>query len=301
MSCFSRRFFPATAAALICGVILTTMPITIIGNAFAAAWEKKEVIEVAMDVQEFLQERGLKPRDVENVFKEFDPDGSGTLDWDEFYGAMQVLNSKLPFNQAKRLFGLFDNDGNGRVDQAEFCSLIFPGMDFGQGGPPEFDASEARTTTGGGRVSMGDSPTGGSVIGLLEVVESDFTKTLAEMTATEATAAAEYERQTKENEVMKTMKEQDVKYKTKESTGLDKAIGEMTSDREGVETELASIREYLEKLHEMCVAKAEPYEERKARREAEIAGLKEALTILEGEAVLLQGSAHNRLRGVRRL
>merc|ERR1719409_2212936 len=114
-----------------------------------------------MDVQEFLQERGLKPRDVENVFKEFDPDGSGTLDWEEFYGAMQVLNSKVPFSQAKRLFGFFDGDGNGRVDQAEFCSLIFPGMSFGQDGPPEFDASEARTTTGGGRVSMGDSPTGG--------------------------------------------------------------------------------------------------------------------------------------------
>lgn len=133
---FESRFL--IAAALICGVILTTMPITIIGNAFAAAWDKKEVIEVAMDVQEFLQERGMKARDVENVFKEFDPDGSGTLDWDEFHGAMQVLNNKLPWNQCKRLFGLFDGDGNGRVDQAEFCSLIFPGMQFGQdaGAPP---------------------------------------------------------------------------------------------------------------------------------------------------------------------
>jgi len=43
-----------------------------------------------------------------------------------------VLDSKMPFNQAKRLFGFFDGDGNGRVDQAEFCSLIFPGMSFGQ-------------------------------------------------------------------------------------------------------------------------------------------------------------------------
>ena len=39
---FESRFL--IAAALICGVILTTMPITIIGNSFAAAWEKKEVI-----------------------------------------------------------------------------------------------------------------------------------------------------------------------------------------------------------------------------------------------------------------
>jgi len=160
---FESRFL--IAAALICGVILTTMPITIIGNAFAAAWEKKEVIEVAMDVQEFLQERGLKPRDVENVFKEFDPDGSGTLDWDEFHGAMQVLNSKLPFNQMKRLFGLFDGDGNGRVDQAEFCSLIFPGMQFGQEGPPhrEVDGSPIRNGNGSSPGRRAASPTGGGI------------------------------------------------------------------------------------------------------------------------------------------
>merc|ERR1719162_2228836 len=71
---------------------------------------------------------------------------------------------------------------------------------------------------------------GGSIIGLLEVVESDFSKLLAEMIATEEAAAAEYDKQTKENEVAKTTKEQDVKYKTDEFTGLDKAVAELESD-----------------------------------------------------------------------
>merc|ERR1719473_1990851 len=140
---------------------------------------------------------------------------------------------------------------------------------------------------------------GGTIIGLLEVVESDFTKLLAEIIATEETAAKEYDEQTKENEVTRTMKEQDVKYKTKEFTELDKAVAEMTSDKESVEAELDAIYEYLEKLKEMCVAKPETYEERKARREAEIAGLKEALQILEGVAVLLQRSERHMLRGVK--
>merc|ERR1719210_400078 len=45
---------------------------------------------------------------------------------------------------------------------------------------------------------------GASIIGLLEVVESDFSKGLAEMTATEESAQSAYETQTKENEIEKT-------------------------------------------------------------------------------------------------
>merc|ERR1712097_30893 len=60
---------------------------------------------------------------------------------------------------------------------------------------------------------------GSGIIGLLEVCESDFSKGLAEMIANEETAAKDYDRQTKENEITKATKEQDVKYKTKEFKG----------------------------------------------------------------------------------
>ena len=53
---------------------------------------------------------------------------------------------------------------------------------------------------------------------------------------------------------------------------------------------------YWDKLQPMCVAKPESYEERKKRREAEIAGLKEALRILEEES----GSAFLQIRSIRR-
>merc|ERR1719473_2029824 len=119
------------------------------------------------------------------------------------------------------------------------------------------------------------------------------------MIATEEQAAAAYEQQTKENEVTRTTKEQDVKYKTKEAASLDKAVGELSADAAGVATELDALYEYLDKLHEMCDEKVEPYEERKARREAEIAGLKEALTILEGTSLLQKSSSSRTLRGMR--
>jgi len=137
------------------------------------------------------------------------------------------------------------------------------------------------------------------IVGLLEVVESDFSKGLAEMTATEESAQVAYDAATKENEIETAMKKKDVEYKTKESASLDKSTAAAKSDREGVQAELDAVAEYLGKLEEMCVAKAEPYSERKRRRDAEIAGLKEALEILEGEAVLLQTSKKS-LRGVQR-
>jgi hypothetical protein len=136
------------------------------------------------------------------------------------------------------------------------------------------------------------------IIGLLEVIEADFSKNLAQVNADEDASVDEYERQSQENEIEKTMKEQDVKYKVKESKHLDKTSTELASDRTGVTAELDAVQEYLAKIEEQCIAKAETYASRKERREAEIAGLKEALEILESETALVQRRAvHSMLRG----
>jgi len=129
---------------------------------------------------------------------------------------------------------------------------------------------------------------GGGIIGMLEVIESDFAKNLAEETTEEDTAVAEYEKISQENRVSKAMKEQDVKYKTKEAAALDKEVSENESDLESAQAELDSVLEASKNIRAMCELKPESYEERKGRREAEIAGLKEALAILEGEAVFIQ-------------
>merc|ERR1719335_430844 len=140
------------------------------------------------------------------------------------------------------------------------------------------------------------SGAGGSIIDMLEVIESDFTKNLAQIETEEATAASEYEKITQENKITKATKEQDVKYKTKEHTSLDKEVAELTADRTSAETELDAVLEYDAKIKAQCIAKPETYEERKKRREAEIAGLKEALSILEGQSFLQRQS--RRLRGI---
>merc|ERR1719321_551343 len=139
------------------------------------------------------------------------------------------------------------------------------------------------------------SGAGGGIISMLEVIESDFAKNLAQEEEEEAAAQTAYEKLTQENKVTKTVKEQDVKYKTKEFTSLDKEVAELSGDRESANTELDAVLEYYEKIKDQCIAKPEPYEERKRRREAEIAGLKEALAILEGQAFLQKRSS---IRGI---
>jgi chromosome segregation ATPase len=147
---------------------------------------------------------------------------------------------------------------------------------------------------GGAKDHAAASDAGAGILGLLEVCLSDFTKSLAEATSTEDSAASEYSSTTMENKIEKTAKDQDVKYQTKEAADLDKAVVEATSDRASTQEELDAVLEYLSKLKDMCVAKPETYAERADRRAAEISGLKQALSILEGEALLIQRKA---LRG----
>merc|ERR1719201_914863 len=75
------------------------------------------------------------------------------------------------------------------------------------------------------------SGTGGSIIDILEVCESDFSKDLAGEESAESDAQESYDKQTQENKVQRTMKEQDVKYKTQEFKALDAEITELASDQ----------------------------------------------------------------------
>lgn len=69
---------------------------TIIGEAFRQAWDQREMIECAMKVQDLLIQRGLQVTDLFEVFRDFDMDGSGQLDWMEFKAALIKLRIHLP-------------------------------------------------------------------------------------------------------------------------------------------------------------------------------------------------------------
>jgi len=154
---------------------------------------------------------------------------------------------------------------------------------------PEMPASHERA-----------SGSGTSVIGMLEVVESDLGKNLANIEMEEETAAVEYEKVSMDNKMSTAMMQKDVKYKSKEAASLDKSVTEMSSDLTGYQTELDAVLEYSTNIRNMCEVKPETHEERVGRREAEISGLKEALKALDGQALqLLQRRQRHRKTGLR--
>jgi len=129
---------------------------------------------------------------------------------------------------------------------------------------------------------------GHMIIEILAQAESDFSGTLAEIEADEAEGKSAYDELMQDNRVAKSTKEAEVKGKQSEIKSLEVALGNHKSDLSTVSKELDAVLSYLSKLKPQCESKAMSYEERKERRDAEIAGLKDALDLLQGNESFLQ-------------
>merc|ERR1719380_589750 len=138
---------------------------------------------------------------------------------------------------------------------------------------------------------------GTSIIGMLEVVESDIAKAIANLDEQEDSSQAQYVEQTNENNLAKAVKTQDVTYKTKQIKALSKVTSESSTDLDGVQTELDAVNEYYAKIQEECIAKPKSYEERRKRQETTLQGLQDAMLILQGKAALAQQNAMLILQG----
>jgi chromosome segregation ATPase len=140
-------------------------------------------------------------------------------------------------------------------------------------------------------VHSASSDSGNGIISILEIAESDFARSITEATQQEDDAQEEYNVTTQDNKVATATKRTMVEGKTQEMARLDQAITNAKSDRTGVRDELSAVMEYLDKLRPQCTTQPMSYEERKARRENEIEGLKTALEILESETAFVQTSS----------
>merc|ERR1719444_617362 len=123
----------------------------------------------------------------------------------------------------------------------------------------------------------------GGVIGMLEVIESDFARLEADTKAAEAAAQKEYDTFMTDSKVDKSAKSTDIEHKTAKKQDESQALTVKRSDPEGTQKELDAALAYFDKLKPSCVDAGVSYEDRVARREEEIKSLQEALKILNGE------------------
>jgi len=123
----------------------------------------------------------------------------------------------------------------------------------------------------------------GGVVGMLEVIESDFARLEADTAAAEATAQKTYDTFMTDSKVDVAAKTTDTEHKTAKKQDQNQALTTKRSDLEGTQKELDAALAYFDKLKPSCVDAGVSYDARVARRKEEIESLQEALRILNGE------------------
>ena len=118
------------------------------------------------------------------------------------------------------------------------------------------------------------------IIGLLEVILSDFERTIETTDEKEEEAQSEFDAFKEETEADNKAKQDDIDEKEGKISDITDALVTLADEKTDAEKKLDGALEELEKLKPMCVEGEETYEERVAAREKEIAALKEAMQML---------------------
>lgn len=129
----------------------------------------------------------------------------------------------------------------------------------------------------------------GGILSILDMMSDQFSTTVDKLQREEREAVEAYEKLTNENEVAKTNKLMEIKTSESQIMSLTEAAGDYTIDKDEATKTMDAIVAYAEKLKPQCENRVVPYAERKAKREAEIEGLKEAFQILVDTADSMGG------------
>eukprot|EP00933_Yihiella_yeosuensis_P037478 TRINITY_DN31427_c6_g1_i1.p1 TRINITY_DN31427_c6_g1~~TRINITY_DN31427_c6_g1_i1.p1 ORF type:complete len:675 (+),score=252.08 TRINITY_DN31427_c6_g1_i1:87-2111(+) len=121
---------------------------------------------------------------------------------------------------------------------------------------------------------------GTGVIGMLEVCEEDFAKSLSERKIAEKTAEEDFNKESTEMKMEKQRKSADIRFKTQEAARIDKDLVDLNGDAESLSTEMNAALEYEAGVQAECTESKESFAEKAAKRQAEIDGLKTAMSVL---------------------
>merc|ERR1719269_67071 len=129
----------------------------------------------------------------------------------------------------------------------------------------------------------GNQGAASGIIGMLETIKSDFERTLKDTEAEEYQAGRDFAKYSQDTKVSIATKETGLKQTNNDLELTSSSLVSNLNDLKDTQELLDASLETLEKLRPACVDTGMTYEERVARREAEIEALKKALCVLDEE------------------
>jgi len=131
-----------------------------------------------------------------------------------------------------------------------------------------------------GKTYKGQAESAGPILGLLEVIESDFATLESDTDAAETVSQKAYEEFMADAKKNVAVKERKVEMDDADKATAETNLLEATKDLKSMEDELLAADRYYAKLKPQCIEAGVTFDERTKQREAEIQSLKEALEIL---------------------
>lgn len=125
----------------------------------------------------------------------------------------------------------------------------------------------------------------GGVVGLLEVIQSDFARLEAETRSSEVKAQKEYDAFMTASRTTKDMKQTDLEHKNAKKQDASQDLVVKEDYLEDTQSELNAALAYFDKLKPSCINTGGNAAERSARRKEEIETLQIALKILNGQDI----------------
>jgi len=251
-----------------------------ISKAVAGRDDAKAKIEVAdAKITTFTAKQNALEDDISTLQKDVAGLNKGLLEATELRGEEKADNAKTinmsdeAIDSVKRALELLKQFyGNALVQTHKYT-------------PPKSDRDG--NTVGDLAPEFGEEKYHGSqseskgILGILEVILSDFERTNKKTTSEEADSKAAFEKLEKETKEDVTKKQKEVKRKQGEVTDTKSDIIDQQQALSDAKDLLESSQASLEDLQAMCVKGEETWEERKQKREDEIEALKNAMEIFD--------------------
>lgn len=113
-------------AMVCCSTFVMALPLGIIGTAVSEIWKDRDTIILRNWAKDRLDQLGYQASDMQRFFKAFDHDCDGSLNFNEFCEMVGQMTVGITPDRIRTLFRDFDEDGSGHVDAEEFVLKLYP-------------------------------------------------------------------------------------------------------------------------------------------------------------------------------